>query len=884
MARPPKTTWWPATVWLLGTAGFLAYSAAARLLFGFFRHRRRRVTDAALLARTAGLARRLRLLRPVRVLEADGLAGPVSFGWVRPAICLPVGFGAHFTPRQQEAMLAHELAHLAARDPVWQGFADVLSALLWWHPLAWWACRQFRAACETAADEASLLVEAGPETLAECLVSLGQQLTRRTAPGWLGIRGYGFKSGLGKRVTRLMELRGQPWRPLGGAGCGLGRALFVLLLAGLVLGGLGWLQARGAAPQAVPSWRQSLAGRLVVAWQQADTVIPGRNPPADSTTGAIPVPSDKDRTTRLIQEGRALIESGRFSEAKEKFEQALALSPGSQAASSYLELVRGRLASELDRRATVLRGIVLDTVSFADRPLPEVLQALEEQAHRKSPAGERLKFLLAADGGIALQKVKIRIQPPLTNVTLLRAVEAVVTSASMPMPAWGIQGDRPVESFPVPLTYRLEASGVVISAGEQPGPGLRLRTFKVDANTLRFGLARLEPTLSNSGPLGVPRFVPASTNREASGVFPPSPGATNGGGGGAYGGYGGGYGGYGGGGYGGGVPLVDEKELLRQFLARDGLKLDPPKALFWNDRNGLLAVRATQGELDEIERLLQVVNQAPQQVTIQVKFCEIRRPEGQVLDLNALLGGGLTNPVLQARQPEATNATQATATCILRDAEFKAVLRRLERREGYNLMTAPSVTTLNGRQTQLKVVDVRYVVTGLSVATNPATGQDPTRSGQTAVFQPIAEPVEVGPILDVVPSVLADGKTIQMAVIATVKEFIGYDDAKGFEASLRTGTAKTLTTPTPLPRFRVRQAATATSVRDGRTLVLYGGTCVDVQRVKDLVGSKLDAVTGKLIDQYAYSTNRMRNDLLVFITPTIIDPAGNRVHTEEELK
>ena len=50
-------------------------------------------------------------------------------------------------------MLAHELAHPAANDPVWYLLADLTTAVFWWHPFVWSARRRLHAASETAAFE-----------------------------------------------------------------------------------------------------------------------------------------------------------------------------------------------------------------------------------------------------------------------------------------------------------------------------------------------------------------------------------------------------------------------------------------------------------------------------------------------------------------------------------------------------------------------------------------------------------------------------------------------------------------------------------------------------------------------------------------------------------
>jgi hypothetical protein len=131
--------------------------------------------------------------------------GPVAFGFVQPTIAIPPDFSLRFSREQREAMLAHELAHLNLGDPVWFGLADVLCALLWWHPLVWWSRRSFHRVCEAVADEASSLLPAGPVALAESLISLGRELALRGARRRLGVGGSGSKSELGFRVEALLS-------------------------------------------------------------------------------------------------------------------------------------------------------------------------------------------------------------------------------------------------------------------------------------------------------------------------------------------------------------------------------------------------------------------------------------------------------------------------------------------------------------------------------------------------------------------------------------------------------------------------------------------------------------------------------------------------------
>src|SRR5262249_7185072 len=138
--------------------------------------------------------------RRVRIVVGRQLAGPIALGVFRPTIGLPDGFTPGLDEAQQDAVLAHELGHLAAHDRAWPLRADLVTAALWWHRLAWWSRRRFQFASEAAADETCLLLADGPLILAGCLVALAGRRVRPQGAG-LAIGGAAaFRSNLGRRV------------------------------------------------------------------------------------------------------------------------------------------------------------------------------------------------------------------------------------------------------------------------------------------------------------------------------------------------------------------------------------------------------------------------------------------------------------------------------------------------------------------------------------------------------------------------------------------------------------------------------------------------------------------------------------------------------------
>ena len=145
---------------------------------------------------------------------------------------------------------------------------------------------------------------------------------------------------------------------------------------------------------------------------------------------------------------------------------------------------------------------------------------------------------------------------------------------------------------------------------------------------------------------------------------------------------------------------------------------------------------------------------------------------------------------------------------------------------------------------------------------------------------PAPAQIPFGPVLDVIPYVSADGYTIQMSIVPTLSEFLGYDT--DVAATFQTIVGNQQLQPTPLPRFRVRQVVTSAIVWDGQTIVLGGLIAENVTKSKDKIPVLGDIpLLGRLF-RSERSTSEKRN-LVVFVTPKLIDPAGNRVHTPDNL-
>lgn len=334
---------WPELVWGVGAgAGFVVIGLAHLLFRGLFRRQRRVIQDAALHQRLQSLSAHVGFRGRLRVFESPNLTGPVAFGLLRPTIGLPCEFTQRFSPAQQDAMLAHELAHLAGNDPFGQAVADAVACLLWWHPVVWWARFRLRAAAELAADEASLLLPAGPEVLAECLVQLAGQVVRRQSLGGIAATGPAYRSGLGKRIARLINLRGRTWAPLPRAHRNICKTVWPIALIMAAVLSAGWArpQPESKSMRTIgQTWKRSLATLGLLAALPTEAAELGGTASASRvrTEQSAPQPI---ATTSLVSDARLLIEMGKLQLAESKLDQALRRDPANGEAIRYLGQIK----------------------------------------------------------------------------------------------------------------------------------------------------------------------------------------------------------------------------------------------------------------------------------------------------------------------------------------------------------------------------------------------------------------------------------------------------------------------------------------------------------------------------------------------------------------
>jgi len=198
---PPRGIWPVALLSLWGLGSILALLALGRSILDLRRLlKTRRFRPAGRLLERLSAAMGLR--KSVRLSTSAAIAVPFATGIKRPEICCPERVG-DLAFEHQKSLFAHELAHLARRDPVWQLLYRLGEAVLFLQPLNRIVRRRLEEIAEHLTDERAVACTGDRLGLARCLVVVAHWGISNS----LGVPATAFASGprLDRRVRHLIS-------------------------------------------------------------------------------------------------------------------------------------------------------------------------------------------------------------------------------------------------------------------------------------------------------------------------------------------------------------------------------------------------------------------------------------------------------------------------------------------------------------------------------------------------------------------------------------------------------------------------------------------------------------------------------------------------------
>ncbi len=206
------------------------------------------------------LSARLRISRPVQLLESCLTDVPVVLGHFRPVILMPVGVLTGLPAQQIEAILLHELAHVRRCDYLVNILQRWAECLLFYHPALWWISRCVREERENCCDDVVVRMKGNAREYAFALAALEESRNPRYKPAVAATGGSVMK-----RIRRLLD----PKRPSGASA-----PVFAVLLfcATGTLGIAAWSGRTQDSSSAAQQETSHLAGSPYEKWLNEDVV------------------------------------------------------------------------------------------------------------------------------------------------------------------------------------------------------------------------------------------------------------------------------------------------------------------------------------------------------------------------------------------------------------------------------------------------------------------------------------------------------------------------------------------------------------------------------------------------------------------------------------
>jgi beta-lactamase regulating signal transducer with metallopeptidase domain len=235
--RPALDPWRLVALIGVGFAG----AGVVRITIGFISTWRvvrqsRPITESGLVALAEQLRQCFGCPRRVGLRESPRIGSAAMAGWIRPVVLLSPAWRL-WSPAEQRAVLAHELAHVACGDFLNRLIAHLAVALHGYHPLVRWLAARLELRQELAADARAAVVCDGRTAYMRCLAGLALKADARPlglSPTFLSRPRTLFRRIAMLRVMDDTASRKQRWP--------------VVIVVVLAVGALG---LHGAKPQAI---------------------------------------------------------------------------------------------------------------------------------------------------------------------------------------------------------------------------------------------------------------------------------------------------------------------------------------------------------------------------------------------------------------------------------------------------------------------------------------------------------------------------------------------------------------------------------------------------------------------------------------------------------
>lgn len=192
---------WPLWAYLLPAAVLMLLTLIALARLFLLKSRATVMIEPEWLTALARAQRRMGFKHGTALLTSDELPSPISWGVIRPVILL--NSEAAKSHGEAEAIITHELAHVARLDWAKLMVSRIAVALFWFNPLVWLLAREAHQLREEAADDTVLGADIEDTDYARLLVGVARHECRGLLLGAHGVAPG--RNSLSRRIKRVLD-------------------------------------------------------------------------------------------------------------------------------------------------------------------------------------------------------------------------------------------------------------------------------------------------------------------------------------------------------------------------------------------------------------------------------------------------------------------------------------------------------------------------------------------------------------------------------------------------------------------------------------------------------------------------------------------------------
>jgi beta-lactamase regulating signal transducer with metallopeptidase domain len=149
---------WLVLIWFTGFIFFLLRFSGSMLYVYRLKNHQVFSIDERWNVHLRKLSSGIGLQQKVRMAESALAKIPMTIGYLKPVILLPLGTLSGVPPQQIDAIILHELAHILRKDYILNIIQSVTEILFFYHPVTWWLSGLIRQEREHICDDLAISV------------------------------------------------------------------------------------------------------------------------------------------------------------------------------------------------------------------------------------------------------------------------------------------------------------------------------------------------------------------------------------------------------------------------------------------------------------------------------------------------------------------------------------------------------------------------------------------------------------------------------------------------------------------------------------------------------------------------------------------------------